>query len=91
MGILIDCKMLCLPLPLFLPSPISGIGVLPRTPVVVTRDNRAAVPLLLLQCKAQGQASGFPGAGRGLDLCRHQMNQLGGTVECLITCVSALF
>lgn len=68
MGILIDCKMLCFPLPLFLLSPISGIGVLPRTPVVVTRDNRAVIPLLLFKCKTQGQASGFPGAGRGLAL-----------------------
>lgn len=81
MGILIDCKMLCLPLPLFLLSPVSGIGVLPRMPVVVTRDNGAVTPLLQPECKTR---AGFrpprSGEGPGLVLPPNESARWNGGV-----------
>lgn len=41
-GILINCKALCPPLPLILLSPMSGAGTLPGTQKVVTKANRTA-------------------------------------------------
>lgn len=60
--------------------------------MVVTGDNRAAIPLLLLvSAKHKGRLHASQEWGGAWHLCCHQMNQLGGTVKYLITCMSALF
>lgn len=70
MGILVNCEMLCSRLPPFLLSPISGTGVFPWTPVLVTRENRATTLITSTAHwgKTRGQASCLPGVGRGLVL-----------------------
>lgn len=72
LGILINCEMLCPSLPLFLLSPTSGTGTLPRMPTAVTRENRAAP--LTTPAAHKGRAQGRllpPRGGEGLHSCRH--------------------